>query len=142
MPFQSFKEKLQMWKLMSNNARPHLEANPQLRADQAALEALLAQGESLDFQQGVQTAALRQTNEDRRNLQKQGDRLHEKLATGLKHVFGVDNKQLIEFGVKPKAERRRKAPLTPEQRKQLAVERLKKQLAELESASPATPPTP
>ena len=138
MPTLSLREKLIAWEVMSSNLKAQLADIPQMSDDQAALERLVAQGQELENQQGTKLADLRELNLRRRDLEKNGDALRERMAAGLRHKLGVDNKRLLEFGVKPKPEQRRK-PLTPEQKKQREMERLKKRMTELAGAPGAAP---
>ena len=138
MPSLTFREKLIACEVMSTNLKAQLTAIPQMADDQAALEGLLARAQELEAQQGKRLADLRETNLLRRELKKEVDVLRERMAAGLRHKLGVDNKRLLEFGLKPKPEQRRK-PQTPEQKKQRELERLKKRMAELAGA-PATAP--
>jgi chromosome segregation ATPase len=133
----SLKEKLANWEMMSSNLKAQLADIPHLTADQAALEHLVAEGQALAAQQGIHLASLRETNRQRFDLEKRGDELQDRLAGALRCQFGPKSPKLHEFGVKPRASRHRK-PLTAEQKKQVAIELLKKRLSELESA-PAGP---
>lgn len=135
----SFKEKLVGWEVLSQNLKAQLSEIPHLQSQQEALAQLVAEGRNLQALQGMHAAALRDTNRQRFNLEKRGDEMRERLAGALRGQFGPKDTRLLEFGLKPKAERRR-ASLTPEQKKQQQVEQLKKKLAALESAaSPGTP---
>jgi len=139
MPTPSFKEKIVSWSTLSQNLKAQLTAVPHLQEQQEALEQLVGEAQALEARQGVHTAALRDTNRQRFDLEKRGDEMRERLAGAMRNQFGLKDPRLLEFGVKPKASRRRAAP-TPEQRKQQKVEKLKKQIAELESVAPATAP--
>jgi hypothetical protein len=133
----SLKEKLANWEMMSANLKAQLTDIPHLTADQAALERLVAEGQTLAAQQGVHLASLRETNRQRFDLEKRGDELQDRLSGALRCQFGAKSPKLHEFGVKPRAPRRRKA-LTAEQKQQMAIEQLKKRLVELEG-KPAAP---
>jgi hypothetical protein len=138
MPTPSRREKLVAWEVLSTSLKSQLTEIPQMADDQAALERLVAQAQELEVQQGRRLADLREINARRRELEKDGDVLRERMAAGLRHKLGVDNKRLLEFGLKPKPEQRRKAQ-TAEQKKQAALARLKKRMAELTGAPAATP---
>jgi hypothetical protein len=138
MPTPSFREKLVGWEVLSTSLKSQLTEIPQMTEDQAALERLVAQAQELEVQQGKRLADLREINAQRRDLEKDGDVLRERMAAGLRHKLGVGNKRLLEFGLKPKPEQRRK-PLTVEQKRQKALDRLKKRITELTGTPPATP---
>lgn len=120
----TFKEKLGTWDAMSQNLRDCLAEVPYLTEDQAALEELLAQGHSLEAQQAVFLASLREVNRRRAELERQGDVLRNRLAGALRHKFGETSTRLIAFGLKPKAERRRR--LSPEQKAEQLARRQKR----------------
>ncbi len=138
MPTPSFREKIVAWEVLSTSLKTQLTEIPQMSEDQAALERLVAQAQELEVQQGKALADLREINNRRRNLERDGDLLRERMSAGLRHKLGVGNKRLLEFGLKPKPVQRRK-PLTPEQKKQNEMERLKKRMAELATPPVATP---
>ncbi len=132
----TFKAKITSWSTLNQNLKAQLPTLPHLQGQQQDLEQLIADAHGLEAQQTVQTAALRETNRQRFDLEKRGDDLRERLAGSLRGQFGPKDMKLLEFGVKPKAERRRTAP-TPEQKRQQKVERLKQQLSELEGSAKA-----
>lgn len=107
MPTLSFKEKLTSWEVMSTNLKARLDEIPHMSEDQAALEALLAEGRGLEAQQGMYTAALRETNRKRVLLEIRGDELRERMAGSLRGKFGPTSHRLYEFGLKPRIRRRR-----------------------------------
>lgn len=143
MATQSFKEKLTSWEVMSTNLRPQLDELPHMVQELATLEELLAEGRILEAQQGMHTAALRETNRKRLLLEQRGDELRERMSGSLRGKLGAASKRLHEFGVKPKAERRRR--LTVEQKlRQLEVKksRLELQKQKLLQEKPAVMETP
>lgn len=107
MATQSFKEKLASWEVMSTNLKAQLDQVPYLSEDQAALEALLAEGRGLEAQQGMYIAALRETNRKRVVLEIRGDEMRERMAGSLRGKFGPTSQRLHEFGVRPRTRRRR-----------------------------------
>lgn len=120
----TFREKLGTWDMMSYNLRDCLAEAPYLAEDQAALEELLARGHSLEAQQAVLLASLREVNHQRVELERQGDVLRNRLAGALRHKFGETSMRLFAFGLKPKVEFRRR--LSPEVKAEQAARRRKR----------------
>ncbi len=102
MPTPSFKDKLSDWQVLVDNLTPHLTDLPQVTADHAALSDLVTRARGLESTQGVQKAALRATNQQRRDIETQGRDLATRLAASLQGSFGPKSEKLIEFGLKPR----------------------------------------
>lgn len=143
MPSLSLKEKLSIWETLSVNLKAQLEEVPHLSEDQSALERLTEEGRALEAQQGIHMAALRETNRQRLDLERRGDELRDRMAGALRHKYGPTSKRLHEFGLKPKAERRRRLTLEEKQQKlelrrqrlEEAVQKLALQAQRLEPAA-------
>ena len=86
---------------LATNLKGRLDEVQHLAPLQAELEAWLAEVRSLESQQEVYTARLRETNEKRRRAETRGVDLRSRLAHGLRSHFGTKNKALHEFGIKP-----------------------------------------
>ncbi|HYG62787.1 MAG TPA: hypothetical protein VEL74_09420 [Thermoanaerobaculia bacterium] len=104
----SFAEELNLNTLLTNNLRSHLGEMPHLTGLHNELEGLVSQGRLLEDQRGFYEGQLRHTNAQRRELEKKGRELRQRLASALRSSFGLDNQKLLEFGVKPRAVRRRR----------------------------------
>ena len=104
----SFAEELNLNTLLTNNLRPYLGEMPYLGGLHQELDALVTHGRTLEDQRGYHEAQLRHTNAQRRDLEKKGRALRLRLASALRSTYGPDNQKLLEFGVKPRAVRRRR----------------------------------
>jgi hypothetical protein len=102
MPRQTFAELIVEIDTMSTNLRSRLGELPLLTPLQTDLEAWLAEARSLESQQEVYTARLRETNEKRRLAETRGIELRGRAANGLRSHFGLKSKSLHEFGVRPR----------------------------------------
>jgi hypothetical protein len=86
---RDFKEDLVHWKTLVENLAPHLAALPHLAADHRALSALVAEAFTLERQQEVQRANLRQVDRQRRAIVLRARSLQNRLATGIQNAFGL-----------------------------------------------------
>ncbi len=105
---KSFKENLVVWRTMVDNLAPQLDRLPRLRASHASLTALLDRAAALQAEQAVHAAKLRQVNRERAAAAREGRKLRNYIALSLQHELGESSERLIEFGVKPRARRRRR----------------------------------
>lgn len=64
--------------------------------------------ETLESQQGIHLAGLRETNKERADLEKRARTLRNRLAASLQGAYGPDSLTLHEFGVKPRILRPRR----------------------------------
>jgi hypothetical protein len=112
---RTFKESLGDWQVLYDNLAPQLTDMPLLSPDHTALGALLGQARDLENRQEAARAQLRDVNQQRRQMLKQGGDTSGRLALGLKSILGAQNEKLIEFGVKPRPRklRRKKAAAPP-----------------------------
>jgi len=108
MSTRSFQEHLVDWEALHDNVGKRLEEFPHLAKDHAALEPLLAEGRVLESEQDLRKAELREINLRRRELEKQGRAVRNRLAAALKGAFGPDSLRLLEFGLQPVQRSRRK----------------------------------
>src|SRR3954463_16419452 len=97
-----FKEQLIGWQGMHDRLAPRLPAMPALAADHAALGGVLTQALDLETKQEAARAVLRDVNQQRRQLRKQGNDLRFSLTDAPRGPLGSRNEKLIEFGVKPR----------------------------------------
>ncbi|HXO21018.1 MAG TPA: hypothetical protein VOA87_13970 [Thermoanaerobaculia bacterium] len=131
---RSFKELLGDWQTLFNSITPHLPDMPHLAKDHAALAPLLAEAQTLEDQQELQKSQLLQTNDRRLQIIQQGRTLRNQLAAGLKSSLGLDNKQLVEFGLKPRAKDLSRKPLTKAERADLLAQKAAKAQAKAAAA--------
>ncbi|HEX5760988.1 MAG TPA: hypothetical protein VF121_17505 [Thermoanaerobaculia bacterium] len=87
--------------ILATNLKGRLAELQHLAPLQAELEAWLTEVRGLESQQDQFIARLRETNEKRRLAESRGVDLRSRLAHGLRSHFGVKNKALHEFGIKP-----------------------------------------
>jgi hypothetical protein len=114
MASQSFAEQMNLSTTLVNTLKEHLTGMPHLAPLHQELEAVITEGRALEDLKGLHTAQLRDTNAQRRELEKRGRELRLRLASALRAAFGPDNLKLLEFGVKPRAVVRRRRATKPE----------------------------
>lgn len=134
MPNQSLAERIAGWEVLNTNLKARLESMPHLRPHQEAFEQLILRAKELESMQEVQKAQLRETNQNRRLLAREGFELHRRLVANLRGELGFTNQMLGEFGVKLRATPRRTRRAKPEQPGAPAPTG--------PPAAPATPPAP
>ncbi len=111
MPTLSFAEQMNLCEVLGTNLTPHLEAMPHLGVYHKELVDLVAMGRTLESQRGFHEAELRETNAKRRDIDQRARNVRSRLAAALQSNFGPTSERLLEFGLKPRA-RRRKAKKT------------------------------
>jgi len=139
---QRFKEKLVDWQVLVDNLAPRLTDLPHLAADHAALAKVVADAHGLESEQEISRAAFRRTNQQRRDLAKQGKVLHSRLSLSLQGKFNPDNEDLTEFRIKPRRPATGRTRLTPLQKAERAVVRAQAKAAAAKAAEKATTPEP
>lgn len=106
----SMGEKLSTWEALSTRAKPQLADNPLAAADQAAMDGVIAGIKAANAEQDALTAKLRDSVSGRQKMQKEGQRLHNRLISHLRSKLGPESELLREFGIKPQGSRPRKKP--------------------------------
>lgn len=109
MPTQSFADQMNSHTMLVNSLRPRLPEMPHLEGLHQELDEVVTESRTLEDQKGFYEFQLRQTNARRRVLEQKGRELRLRLASGLRSAFGPDSQNLLEFGLKPRAVRRRRA---------------------------------
>ena len=109
MPTLSFPEELNLWEVLSTNLKPHLETMPHLGSLHQEMTGIVVEARGLENLRSFHEAELRETNRKRREIEKKGRELRNRVAAALQSNFGPYSERLLEFGVKPRAQRRRKA---------------------------------
>lgn len=120
MATQSFAEQMNTSALLVNNLKQYLTDMPHLGGLHGELEALITNGRALEDQRGLHLSLLRDTNAQRRELEKKSRDLRLRIASALRSAFGPDNQKLLEFGVKPRTARRRRVG-KPEEQPQISL---------------------
>jgi len=139
---QRFKEKLVDWQVLVDNLAPRLTDLPHLAADHAALAKVVADAHGLENEQEMARAAFRRTNQQRRDLAKQGKVLHSRLSHSLKGKLNADNADLTEFRIKPLRPTGGRVRLTPVQKAERAAARAQAKAAAAKAAEKPVPPEP
>jgi len=140
MATKRFKEKLIDWQVLHDNLAQHLTDMPQLTADQTALGQALTQAQALENKQDAARAVLRDVNQQRKDLSKQGNDLRNRLALGLRYALGNTNEKLIEFGISPRPRTLQRTRLSEAEKAARAASRAAAKAATLAAGS--TPPVP
>lgn len=101
------------WDLLLGALRPRLADLPYLNAQSQELESLLAEARSLDQEQQGLRGRFQDTVKRRREVERRGRDLRNRLAAQLRGALGFDNDTLLGFGVPPRRARRKKAATEP-----------------------------
>ncbi len=107
----TFASQLDNWDLLSRTLKPKVVNMPELAAEQSQLEAYVAQGKAFQAAQAEALATIRQVVRMRRQLQKDGQQLHDQMTSVLKGKLGFDSNDLYSYGLRPR--RSRKSSGTP-----------------------------
>jgi hypothetical protein len=126
-------ENLVAWQAMVGNLVPYLASLPHLADDAGALAEVVARAEGLDRERALCEARLRGINRERRKVAREGRDLRNRLAAGVQSAFGLESKQLVRFGIKPRPEKARRTGLTALQKAQRAADRAARKVAEVEA---------
>lgn len=121
---KTFRETVQSWRLMVENARPLLAEKPHLAPVHAELDAQLAKAEDIERRLHRLRSEQRSLMRQRHQAVEVGANLRTQFAGGLVALFGGQSEQLLVFGVHPrpktlprrkktKAARRQKKPPAP-----------------------------
>lgn len=107
MPGISFARIVSDCELMKAALEPLLSEMPHLAAEHDELGAFLIRARDLGLQQEDLKGQLRQVTRLRRELERQGQDLHSRVAAQLRGKLGFKNETLLRFGVLPRRQRRR-----------------------------------
>src|SRR3954453_23892132 len=99
--FQGFSKKVQSWELLADGLQPHLAEMPFLQPLYDELRAAVDQARELATAQEVARAQLRDSVEQRGQIELDGEALRWRASAYLRGRFGFKSKQLIEFGLSP-----------------------------------------
>jgi hypothetical protein len=102
---KTFSRKMNRWRLLAENAEPHLQSLPQLDPLVGELRALIAKGEELDGRQEIARGVLMALIHERQDLERGGEALRTRLANHLRGAFGAASNELIQFGISPRKPR-------------------------------------
>lgn len=111
---QSFGEKIKGWREMQGNLKSELDAVPYLKDSHDHLEQGIASADELQLRlikiRGELADAVRQ----KRALIQTNDDLHARIGAGLHFQHGPTSTALIQFGLKPRAQPKKKPKTPPE----------------------------
>lgn len=121
MPTLRFRELIVNWAALHDGLAPRLPELPHLAKDHTSLAALLVEVRELESRQDQALGQLRQINQRREEIRKQGRDLHNRLASGLRAAFGLESEELLKFRIQPRSRQpRRRIPSKAEKAAQLA----------------------
>jgi hypothetical protein len=103
----TFRKKFGSWKLLSNAVKKHLAEMPALADSQAGLERHIELAEALANKQAALKGELQMTVRQRREAEKLGEELRQRLAAAVQSHVGFRTEMLFEFGIEPRRRRRR-----------------------------------
>jgi hypothetical protein len=116
MPERTFPELIGDLDVLNTNLKARLGEVPHLGGLQATLEAWVIEARSLESQQEVFTARLREVNEQRRAAAARGTALRSQVRDALSGHYGPKSQTMREFGFLPRGRRpaaSREAPPAP-----------------------------
>jgi hypothetical protein len=103
----TFRKKFGSWKLLSNAVKKHLVEMPALADGQAGLERHIELAETLANRQAALKGELQLTVRQRREAEKLGEELRQRLAAAVQSHVGFKTEMLFEFGILPRRRKRR-----------------------------------
>jgi hypothetical protein len=106
--------KIARWKLMEARLRERLAELPALAADHAELQRIIAEAEELESKFLLHRAGWQEAHVKRVAIATAGETLRSRMALALQYQLGPKNKQLVEFGLRPRPGRPAKKG-TPEE---------------------------
>lgn len=109
----TFAAKIEQWDLLNRNLKPQVQNMPELAAEQQQLEANIEQARVLHAQQSDAVAKAREAVKLRREMEKSGQDLHQRITAVLKGKLGFDSNGLLPFGIPPRRKRKSKKSPTP-----------------------------
>ena len=107
--------KIARWKLLEARLRERLSEIPALTADHAELQRTIAEAEELEAKFQLHRGAWMDANARRTEIATAGETLRSRIALALQYQLGPKSKQLVEFGLRPRAGRPSQKKGTPEE---------------------------
>jgi hypothetical protein len=115
MPERTFPELIGDLDIVSTNLKGRLHEVPHLAGMQATLESWVIEARSLESQQEVFTARLREINEQRRAVEARGVALNSQTRDALSGHYGPKSQTMREFGYLPRGRKPAASKETPKQ---------------------------
>lgn len=106
-------QKIARWQLLENRLGERLAEVPALAEDHAELQRIIAEALALEAKSELHRAGAQEVTVKRGEIAKTGETLRSQIVLALQYRFGPRNKQLMEFGVRPRAGGTRKKTETP-----------------------------
>src|SRR4051794_2343735 len=128
-----FKEKIVTLTSLHDNLVPRLQEMPHLARDHAALADLLTQARELEGRQDLINGELRGANRPRLDLDRQGRDLRNRISAALRGTLGLDNVDLVKYGIQPRPREVRRKRLTKAERAEQLAREAARAKAELEA---------
>jgi hypothetical protein len=106
MAIDGLSKKSGAWDALNANVKARLQEVPHLTETVEAFAGVI--GEIREFQSvhDIHNRQLRETTQRSRDLERRGRNLRNRLVAGLQSAYGVDNLVLLEFGVKPRLQKK------------------------------------
>ena len=111
----SLLEKIGNWEILATNLSEDLEEQPSLRELHVAFTGLIGRAKEFESRREAHKGQLRETNAERRKIEREGFELNRRLRALLQGQLGPSSEKLVRYGLKPRPVRsvRRKKPGTP-----------------------------
>ena len=132
-----FKEKIVDLTRLHDNLAPLLAEMPHLAKDHAALAGVLTQLRELEARQDSAKGELRGVNRRRADLASEGRKLGSRLTTVMRGTLGLDNTDLVKYGIQPLTPAPRGKRLTKLERAEQLSRQTAQVKAELEAEAEA-----
>jgi hypothetical protein len=102
-------EKIARWKVLESRLGERLAEIPSLTESLAELRGLITEAEALEAEVELHRAAAQVATVKRTAIASAGEILRSHMVLALQFRFGATDKQLLEFGIRPRAGGKKKA---------------------------------
>jgi hypothetical protein len=110
---QSFGEKIKSWREMQGNLKSQLGTAPYLKDAHDQLEQGIASADDLQLRLIALRGSLADAVRQKRTLIRSNESLHTRIGAALHFQHGPASAELIQFGLKPRAVRKKAKPKPP-----------------------------
>src|SRR5262245_43477800 len=115
MATDSLSKNIGTWDMLSMNVKPLLLELPYLEPSVKELDTVIFEGRALQGVQENHRKQLRETTKRSKELARRGRSIRNQLIAALQGAYGVESYELLNFGVQPRLEKKRKR-LTDEEK--------------------------